>query len=148
MKARIQLSLIGVFVSIGLLANVFTLKSDAQSYITPPLVDFLQTENGVSSPTDLDINLLSQIGGSSTGVAVDGNFAYIGIGPRLFILDVSNINSPAIVGRTEPLKSYIHDVTIDGDYAYVAGTYSGLHVIRISDEANQYKVDILETGYV
>ena len=32
-----------------------------------------------------NVKLVSQIGGSTRAVAVQGNYAYIGVGPRLFI---------------------------------------------------------------
>ncbi len=49
-----------------------------------------------------NVEFIGQIGGVTYAVAVQGTYAYIGVGPRLVILDVSDPARPRMVGRTAP----------------------------------------------
>ena len=42
-----------------------------------------------AAPTAVGLELIGQLGGATFGVAVQDDYAYIGIGPRLVVLDVS-----------------------------------------------------------
>ncbi len=66
-------------------------------------------------------NLLGQIGGSAYAVAVEGNIAYLGQGPRLITLDVSQPSAPRLMGMSEVLRSGpVRGVHVADGYAYVA----------------------------
>ena len=55
------------------------------------------------------------------------------------ILDLANPLAPTVLGRfTSELESGVHNVWIDGDYAYVAvdGSGNGLRILDISDPAS------------
>ena len=43
---------------------------------------------------------MGQIGGSINAVAVEGNYAYVALGPRLVVLDISDPTKPTKVGQT------------------------------------------------
>ena len=45
------------------------------------------------------LELVGQTGGDINGVVVRGDTAYVGVGPRLVILDVSDLASPTRVGE-------------------------------------------------
>ncbi len=47
-----------------------------------------------------NVELVGQIGGRVQAVAVQGGYAYIGVGPRLVVVDVSNPAAPRKVGET------------------------------------------------
>jgi hypothetical protein len=47
------------------------------------------------SPAAQNVELVGHIGGVTDAVFVQGNYAYIGEGPRLTILDISNPASPS-----------------------------------------------------
>jgi hypothetical protein len=109
---------------------------------TPPPVEGSgegQTGNQEASPLMrlIGLSLLGQIGGSSYAVAVEGNYAYLGVGPRLVVLDISDPGSPKEVGQSRPLHGIIMDVQVSKGYAYVAAEMiGGLHVIDVSDPTN------------
>ena len=44
--------------------------------------------------------IVGQSGGESHAVAIDGSFAYLGVGPRLHVLDVSDAEAPVLVGQS------------------------------------------------
>lgn len=67
------------------------------------------------------IELVAQVGGAALDLAVRGSHAYVGVGPRLASVDVSDPSSPFLVGRTSPLRVIAEHVRIAGSSAYVAG---------------------------
>ena len=69
--------------------------------------------------------ILDQIGGTVQDVAVQGDYAYIGLGPRLVVLDISNPVTPTLVGRTEILvpdgsSGYVGSLAVSGIYVRAA----------------------------
>jgi hypothetical protein len=86
-----------------------------------------------------NMTLVGQIGGPAYAVAVQANHAYLGIGPRLWVLNVSDPAHPAVVGVSEEMPDYVSDVVVSGNRAYVVwsgyvGPFnSGLWILDISD---------------
>jgi hypothetical protein len=72
------------------------------------------------------------------GVAVCGNFVYVVGWNPLWVFDVSDPYHPGVV-RSLWLE-YSRDVTVRGSYAYVAGLYSGWHVLDLTDPSNPTEV--------
>ena len=92
-----------------------------------------------------NLELIGHIGGATFAVAVQGNYAYIGEGPRLTILDVSDPTHPIVVGKTNPLPDVVRGVTVSGDYAYTANYWKGLRVIDASDPTHPTEVGYYDT---
>lgn len=91
-----------------------------------------------------------QVGGRTSGLAARGNYVYLGVGPRLVVLDLSNIElfdeyDDFRIGQTEPFPGVVQDVVIEGNYAYVAAGKAGLRVIDISDPTLPREVGALVT---
>ena len=80
------------------------------------------------------IELVTSLGGQAYGVAVQGNYAYIGEGSSLLVLNISNPSSPSLVGRLA-MPGMVRDIALLGQYAYVANGDAGLQVVDISDPA-------------
>jgi len=78
---------------------------------------------------------VGQVGGPTQGVAVQGHFAYVGVGLRLVALDISNPADMREVGVTPPFPHFVEDVAVSGTLAYVAAGGSGLRVVDISNPA-------------
>lgn len=79
------------------------------------------------------IGLVGQEGGSSYAVVVQGGHAYVGIGPRLAVLDVSVPTAPSLTGQSVPLPALVQGLAISSNYVYVANRESGLYVIDVTD---------------
>lgn len=77
--------------------------------------------------------LVSQFGGSTQAVAVSGNLAYLGIGLRLQIVDVSDPTQPRLVGMSQPCADLLQDVVVIGKRVYAAAGSAGLLVLDITD---------------
>jgi hypothetical protein len=122
--------------------GVITCVTPATStYGTAPVV--LQTPGGTT--TNLNgfaygmtlgkkVSLVGSVGGSAFGVAVQGNYAYVGEGRSLLVLDISTPSSPSKVGKVV-LPGVVMDVALFGQYAYVAALEGGLQVVKISNPA-------------
>ena len=77
------------------------------------------------------LEMVGQIGGSITAIAVDGDFMYAGIGPRLVVLDVADSAHPSSVGQTEVFPNTVESVLAAGRYVYIAAGSYGLRVIDV-----------------
>lgn len=101
-----------------------------------------------------NIDLLGQIGGSINTVVLQGNYAYLGVGPRLVIVDISDPQQPVLLGRTTVFPAIVEYVAVDGDYAYVAGGDSlgggSFGIINVSQPDAPVEVSHLDAivGYV
>ncbi len=94
----------------------------------------------VNAKDPVTVEYVGHIGGVTYDVDVVGNYAYIGEGPRLTILNISNPQTPTVVGKTEPLPDIVHGIAVDGNYAYIANYGSGLHVIDINTPSSPTEV--------
>ena len=113
--------------------------SPAKPHPAHPLFSTADAEN---------VEFVGHIGGATYAVAVQGNYAYIGVGPRLVILDISNPASPTVVGKTPPLSDIVQDIAIAGSYAYIADGDAGLRVVDVSTPANPTEVGFYDTPRV
>lgn len=83
--------------------------------------------------TELTFEMVNQIGGEITAVDIIDNTAYLGIGPRLVILDVSNSTSPQLIGQSDILSGVVQDFVLVGNFAYVATGQNGFWIIDVSN---------------
>jgi len=90
---------------------------------------------GSVSPPSAIISLLGQAGGALSVVTVQGNFAYLGYGPRLAVLDVTVPTQPVLLGQSQPLTGTVEDIVISGTLAYSAASLAGLRVFDVSNPA-------------
>ncbi len=89
---------------------------------------------GVGVADGVDVTLEGHLGGATYAVAISGNYAYIGQGQDIVVLDVSSQDSPMELGRvTTP--DIVFDVTVSGDYAYVADRDNGLLIVDVSSKS-------------
>lgn len=85
------------------------------------------------------VGVLAQVGGACYATALDGDRAYVALGPSLLAFDVSGPAQPMLLGQVV-LPGLIRGVTIDGPHAYVAADRSGVHVLDISDPTAPQRV--------
>ncbi|MFZ1405937.1 MAG: hypothetical protein WAW03_22830, partial [Anaerolineae bacterium] len=81
----------------------------------------------------LVVELLDQTGGCNYAIKVVGNRAYLSVGPRLVILDVSNPASPTLLGQSSILPGKINGLTMANNLAYIADRDGGLQIIDVSN---------------
>jgi hypothetical protein len=76
--------------------------------------------------------------GTVTSVAVSGTYVYATRGSRLYVIDVSNPQSPAVLGNVL-LPEFAYEVAVSGHYAYLAANTS-FEVVDVSDPQNPQAV--------
>jgi hypothetical protein len=92
-----------------------------------------------------DIAPLGQVGGMIYASEVQGNYAYIGVGARLVVWDVTNPAAPVAAGQSEILNGVVRDLELVGDYAYVAVGSGGAHILDVSTPATPTQVGAFTT---
>lgn len=116
--------------------TAFTPPNNA--YVTVPVSVTVGTQtatnpNGFSYavPRGEGIELIGQLGGLNQCVEVRGNYAYLGEGSSLVVLDISNIAQPTPVGRIN-CPGMVNGIALNGNFVYVAADDAGLQAIDIS----------------
>jgi len=93
----------------------------------------------------VEMEIVGQIGGTTEAVAVDGRHAYIGVGPRLVVVDVSDPRSLRVVGWGSILPDVVGDVTVVAGFVYMAAGSAGLRVIDVTVPSNSREVGFVDT---
>jgi hypothetical protein len=79
-------------------------------------------------------------------VAVQDDTVYLGRGPRIVILDVSDPTSPRLVGQSDVLDGVVQDIVVLEGLAYIAAADAGLRVVDIADPVRPREVGFLPTA--
>ena len=79
------------------------------------------------------LDLLSQTGGGGNVVFVSGSYAYLGVGVRMVILDISDAAHPQRLGSSAILPDDVTGITVVGRLAYVVYRSGGLRIINVTD---------------
>ncbi len=84
---------------------------------------------------EIPVHLVGQLGGQSQAIAISQkrSIAYLGVGPRVVILDVSDPNNVREIAQSQVLPEVVEEIVIRDRYAYVADGYAGLYIMDISD---------------
>jgi hypothetical protein len=94
-----------------------------------------------------NVELIGQIGGACYAVYVQGNYAYIGEGPSLLILDITDPFSPSPLGRV-CFTEMVEKVFVQGNRAYVATGKTGLQIVDVSNTQSPVLLGSYDTpGY-
>jgi len=97
-------------------------------------------------PHDGSFNVVSQIGGATLAFALESGLAYVGVGPRLFVLEIGDGTELNVVGQSDIFPGVVQGVAVAGSYAYVAaGSKGGLLVVDLVETASPRLVATLDT---
>lgn len=92
---------------------------------TTPLPSQAQSDTASLTPLD-------QYGGGVARVTVAGSFAYVGLGPRLVRLSLTNPLKPTFAGQSNNLPGVITAIAVQGQVAYVTDSAKNLHIFDLS----------------
>ncbi len=87
-------------------------------------------ESTTSPQSDGRLELVGQYGGSAAAVAVSGDYAYLGQGPRLVVLDISDPANPRFISQSDVLPGIVLGVEVKDRYIYVTTRYGGLNIFE------------------
>jgi hypothetical protein len=68
-------------------------------------------------------------------MALEGTTAYVGFGPRLLVIDVSDPAGPRFLGQSDILPDLVRGVDVVDGLAYLAAGKAGLVVLDVGDPA-------------
>ncbi len=92
-----------------------------------------------------DVELVGQIGGAVAALTLQDNKAYVSVGTRMQIEDITDPNHPVLVGETETFRNYVQDEAVQGNYAYLATGASGMAVVDVSNPAAPVTKGVYDT---
>ena len=97
---------------------------------------------------DSNVRFAGHVGGGSEAVYVTGSKAYVGEGPSLVILDITDPAKLIVLGKTAPGPGFITDVMVVGQYAYMVDSFGDLRIVDVTDPAQPRTVGLADTpGY-
>ena len=104
-------------------------------YIEPtptlqPVFPPLPVENSVT------FTVQNQYGGVPQAVLIDGQIAYLAVGPRLVIVDVSDPTAPRFINQSPILGDVLQDIAQLDNLIFGAAGRAGLVVLDVSDPTN------------
>lgn len=93
---------------------------------------FLFAAGSVRS-AEMSWHVTGQVGGPTSAVALQTNHAFVGVGFRVVIYDVSSPGAPTEVGSTAALSDLVTAISVSGARAFVTAGSAGLRIFDISD---------------
>jgi len=122
-------------------------------YLSSPLQLNVYTKNSLNHGTKSLVNVSTPL--DAKQIKLVGDLAYVADGTSLRIYDVSDPEANVNELGSISVHDFIEDMTISGDYAYLANSVDGLKIIDISDPENPYFAgmenslnDTPDAGYV
>ncbi|MBX3055285.1 MAG: hypothetical protein KF770_02335 [Anaerolineae bacterium] len=100
--------------------------------VTPPMNQVIAAP-ATETAGEVHLEVVNQLGGAVTAVAVQDNLAYLGIGSRLAVADVSDPTQPQVISWSGILPDIVEQIILRDGLAYVALGESGLWVFDISN---------------
>ncbi|MCB9419605.1 MAG: hypothetical protein H6667_07365 [Ardenticatenaceae bacterium] len=97
-------------------------------------------------PVNPDFQVVNQLGGRINRVVVQDDIAYVGVGPRLWTLDISQPEMPVELGKSDVLPGLIQYIAVSNSTAYLlTDDETGFWIADISQPDQIQIVDFFET---
>ncbi|HEC33286.1 MAG TPA: hypothetical protein ENI37_01045, partial [Chloroflexi bacterium] len=134
------------------LSPVFAPTQPAETRADPPRQSTIPQVDSPAQPERTpersSLQMVGQVGGRTEDVAVQGDYAYVAVGLRLVVLDVSEPITPTEIGSTMPFPQFVEGVAVSGTLACVADGMAGLRIVDVSDPSTPVEVGVYDTpGY-
>lgn len=126
--------------------SIPTVSSEASVTITPsptqpstPTAMATHTTAPTSTPTSiphveasLALERVAQLGGSINGITVVGDVAYVGMGPRVAAINISDHQNPQLISQSEPLPGLVtQSVQVSQGIAPLLVVNAGMYLVVI-----------------
>ncbi|MBP6471403.1 MAG: DUF11 domain-containing protein [Chloroflexi bacterium] len=94
-----------------------------------------------------NVDYVSQIGGDSRAVTFYGQYAYLGVGPKVVILNLTNPANPVVVQESDPLSvlggpdAIVEEITIPdaSGNIFVAAGNAGIFILNVTNPGSPTK---------
>lgn len=96
-------------------------------------------------PGEVILELVGQIGGAASLLAVEDSTAYLSNGYRLVVVDVSDSRNPQLLGQSGILPDLVRSFILSNSYVYLTSGSGGLAVLDVSDLAKPQIVGAFDT---
>ncbi len=101
--------------------------------IPSPTISFWETYQGNGGGELYPLRVVNQIGGRINRVVVADDVAYVAVGPRIWTLNVSQLETPLTLGQTDILPGTVQCMELDRHFLYISvRDSSGYWVVDIS----------------
>ena len=97
---------------------------------------FLVCTSLVAAAQSPQLEFVSQLGGTACSIDVAGTMIVLGQGPRLVMIDASDLANPIEIGRSAPIANCIEDLDVVDGYAYAAADLHGVFIFSLQDPAH------------
>lgn len=125
-------------------------EAQAATEALQPSATLPNQEQPVSSGTALPVlplpvkeevtfTVTGQVGGTLNAVAMDGNIVYLGIGPRLLTVEITDPAAPRFLWQSEVLSGMVGAIAVQSGLAYV-GAGHDFHIFNVIDPAGPVQV--------
>lgn len=91
----------------------------------------------LSVAEEITFELVNQWGGQTESVAIVDDTAYLGMGPRLIILNIVNPTTPELLGQSQVFPNVVHAVLVQDGVAYLG---VGASVISLDVSNPQFPI--------
>ncbi len=95
------------------------------------------------APGSEDIELLSQLEGPASALAVQGTYTYLGTGQRLTILDTADPTRPTLISKSDVLSGTVEAIEVAESYAYVTAANT-LYIFDVSSPSQPVQTASLD----
>jgi hypothetical protein len=128
------------------------------TYLTDPLASdtdgdgYSDSEEALndSDPNDAQslpvVPTVGRLGGANVGVTKSGNFAYLGVGAGMQVLDVTDESNPIPLGFVNTADLAGRNIIASGAYVYYGGAKGGVSIVDVSDPENPLVVAQIPAG--
>jgi hypothetical protein len=133
-----------ILLTIFLTLFFMNFSASANTRINPsPITKSVSTFSNEVVSTNLPI--VGQFGGESKAIAVHGGLAFLGIGPKVVQLDVSDPSQPGLISQTSLLPGVVVAIAIDYPNLYVVDSQAYLTMLTIDNDSemriiNQFRL--------
>jgi len=119
-----RLTRITILIFLAICGSIHTGQLRAQSSELSPDIPNL----------DRQVEYVNTVGGVTDAVYTQDNYAYIGLGVRMVILDITDPDNPQHVGEID-VEGIVQGIVVVDTIAYIAAAQGGLRIVDISQLA-------------
>ena len=132
MKIRYNHPLFILLVGLILFLNASVALAQSQNTVREA------TGAGTAQQQTGGIDLIGQIGGTLTDIVIQGDYAYLGVGARVVVVDISTSARPTFVGQSGALPRQVNALAVKNNHVYaIAGNTLYVFGIHVQSAHNQ-----------